>query len=120
MTAIVTIGIDLAKNVFAVHGVDATGKPDLAPQRARGEAVSCSDVRTSAFGHEQSQVKGESSRSTLAMISTRRLLRSSLVTLGVCVDQRVKKHSNSRRLEHLMRGFPTVRPPTLKPRATPN
>ena len=29
MTAIVTIGIDLAKNVFAVHGVDATGKPVL-------------------------------------------------------------------------------------------
>ena len=24
---IVTVGIDLAKNVFAVHGVDATGKP---------------------------------------------------------------------------------------------
>jgi transposase len=29
MTAIVTIGIGLAKNVFAVHGVDATGKPAL-------------------------------------------------------------------------------------------
>lgn len=27
--AIVTLGIDLAKNVFAVHGVDATGKPAL-------------------------------------------------------------------------------------------
>ncbi len=27
--AIVTIGIDLAKNVFAVHGVDATGKATL-------------------------------------------------------------------------------------------
>ena len=26
---IVTVGIDLAKNVFAVHGVDATGKPVL-------------------------------------------------------------------------------------------
>ncbi len=26
---IVTVGIDLAKNVFAVHGVDATGKPAL-------------------------------------------------------------------------------------------
>lgn len=26
---IVTIGIDLAKNVFAVHGVDATGKAVL-------------------------------------------------------------------------------------------
>ncbi|SFZ71925.1 hypothetical protein SAMN02745887_00490 [Chitinimonas taiwanensis DSM 18899] len=27
--AIITIGIDLAKNVFAVHGVDGTGKPTL-------------------------------------------------------------------------------------------
>jgi transposase len=26
---IVTVGIDLAKNVFAVHCVDATGKPVL-------------------------------------------------------------------------------------------
>jgi hypothetical protein len=26
---IVTVGIDLAKNVFAVHGVDTTGKPVL-------------------------------------------------------------------------------------------
>ena len=25
--AIVTLGIDLAKNVFAVHGVDESGKP---------------------------------------------------------------------------------------------
>ena len=38
MTDIVTIGIDLAKNVFAVHGVDATGKPVLlrpSAQRAK-------------------------------------------------------------------------------------
>lgn len=27
--AIVTVGIDLAKNVFAVHGVDEFGKPAL-------------------------------------------------------------------------------------------
>jgi hypothetical protein len=27
--AIVTVGIDLAKNVFAVHGVDELGKPVL-------------------------------------------------------------------------------------------
>ena len=26
---IVTVGIDLAKSVFAIHGVDATGKPVL-------------------------------------------------------------------------------------------
>ena len=25
---IITIGIDLAKNVFAVHGVNETGKPE--------------------------------------------------------------------------------------------
>ena len=31
--AIVTVGIDLAKNVFAVHGVDATGKPVLLKPR---------------------------------------------------------------------------------------
>jgi transposase len=29
MSAIVTIGIDLAKNVFAVHGANATGQPAL-------------------------------------------------------------------------------------------
>ena len=29
MSVIVTIGIDLAKNVFDVHGIDATGKPVL-------------------------------------------------------------------------------------------
>lgn len=27
--AIVTLGIDLAKNVFALHGVGPTGKPEL-------------------------------------------------------------------------------------------
>lgn len=27
--AIVTVGIDLAKNVFAVHGVNEAGKPEL-------------------------------------------------------------------------------------------
>jgi transposase len=26
---IVTVGIDLAKNVFAVHGVNEAGKPEL-------------------------------------------------------------------------------------------
>ncbi len=29
--AIVILGIDPAKNVFAVHGVDETGKPALVP-----------------------------------------------------------------------------------------
>jgi transposase len=37
---IVTVGIDLAKNVFAVHGVDATGKPALVrPSVARGKLL---------------------------------------------------------------------------------
>lgn len=29
MNAVVTVGIDLAKNVFAVHGVDASGRAVL-------------------------------------------------------------------------------------------
>jgi transposase len=38
--AIVTVGIDLAKSVFAVHGVDATGKPALVrPSVARGRLL---------------------------------------------------------------------------------
>jgi transposase len=37
---IVTVGIDLAKNVFAVHGVDATGKPVLVyPSVARNKLL---------------------------------------------------------------------------------
>jgi transposase len=36
--AIVTVGIDLAKNVFAVHGVDATGRATLVrPAVTRGK-----------------------------------------------------------------------------------
>ncbi|MCB1568802.1 MAG: hypothetical protein KDI69_08335 [Xanthomonadales bacterium] len=34
MRTIVTLGIDLAKNVFALHGVDGAGKPVL-PTSAR-------------------------------------------------------------------------------------
>ena len=38
--AIVTIGIDLAKNVFAIHGVDATGKAVLVrPSVARAKLL---------------------------------------------------------------------------------
>lgn len=42
MSAIVTIGIELAKNVFAVHGVDATDYPDGLRTflRTRGPALS--------------------------------------------------------------------------------
>ena len=37
---IVTVGIDLAKNVFAVHGIDATGKPVLVrPSVPRGKLL---------------------------------------------------------------------------------
>jgi transposase len=38
--AIVTLGIDLAKNVFALHGVDATGRAELVrPSVARGKLL---------------------------------------------------------------------------------
>jgi transposase len=34
---ITTVGIDLAKNVFQVHGVDERGKPALRKQLRRGQ-----------------------------------------------------------------------------------
>lgn len=37
--AIIAIGIDLAKNVFAVHGVDATGKAVLVRAAVRRDAL---------------------------------------------------------------------------------
>ena len=38
--AIVTVGIDLAKNVFALHGVDEAGAPRLKqPKVARGSSM---------------------------------------------------------------------------------
>ena len=37
---IITVGIDLAKNVFAVHGVDDNGKPALVkPKVARADLL---------------------------------------------------------------------------------
>ena len=35
ITTIVTVGIDLEKNVFALHGVDETGKPALVRPEVR-------------------------------------------------------------------------------------
>jgi hypothetical protein len=38
--AIVTVGIDLAKNVFAMHGVNEAGKPELVrPEVPRGKLL---------------------------------------------------------------------------------
>lgn len=38
--AIMTIGIDLAKNVFAVHGVNEPGKPELVqPEVPRAKLI---------------------------------------------------------------------------------
>ncbi len=37
--SIITIGIDLAKNVFAVHGVDANGKAVLAKPKVSREQL---------------------------------------------------------------------------------
>lgn len=38
--SIITVGIDLAKNVFALHGVDEVGKPALVkPKVARAQLL---------------------------------------------------------------------------------
>jgi hypothetical protein len=60
MNAIVTIGIDLAKNVFAVHGVDATGKPYLvlpSAHRAKLSRAQMSEAALSAMSGPWSKGK---------------------------------------------------------------
>ena len=42
--SIVTIGIDLAKNVFAVHGVDETGKAVLVKPKVTRESSATSTI----------------------------------------------------------------------------
>jgi len=39
MKPIAVIGIDLAKNVFQVHGVDAVGQPVLTKKLSRGQMI---------------------------------------------------------------------------------
>ena len=58
--AIVTIGMDLAKNVFAVHGVGATGKPALARPsvtRAKLSRAQMSEPALSAMSGHRSKGK---------------------------------------------------------------
>jgi transposase len=42
---ITTIGIDLAKEVFAIHGVDERGHAVLVDKFSNNEAASCSCVK---------------------------------------------------------------------------
>jgi transposase len=39
MTEVITIGVDLAKNVFQTHGVDAEGGVAFRPQVRRGQIL---------------------------------------------------------------------------------
>ncbi|MBW8056218.1 MAG: IS110 family transposase, partial [Nitrospira sp.] len=39
MTEVITIGVDLAKNVFQVHGVDAEGSVIVRRQLRRGQML---------------------------------------------------------------------------------
>jgi transposase len=52
--SIVTVGIDLAKNVFAVHGVDDNGKAVLVkpkvPHRARAGHLCAGPARAVGLG----------------------------------------------------------------------
>ena len=51
--AIVTVGIDLAKNVFAVHGVNDSGKAELVRPRPRHQRASAFAGAADACGHAQ-------------------------------------------------------------------
>jgi hypothetical protein len=65
MSPIVTIGIDLAKNVFAVHGMDATGKLALmrpSAHRAKLNRARMSEPALSAMSGHSSKGKAVAQR----------------------------------------------------------
>jgi hypothetical protein len=43
MSAIITVGLDLAKNVFKVHGADAYGRSVLRKKSRRAQVLESSD-----------------------------------------------------------------------------
>jgi transposase len=47
--SIITVGIDLAKNVFAVHGVDDNGKPALVKPKVSREHLLAADRPVAAL-----------------------------------------------------------------------
>jgi hypothetical protein len=54
---IVTVGIDLAKNVFAVHGVDEAGKPALVrPEVSRGKLLELIASQSVALPHQHASL----------------------------------------------------------------
>jgi hypothetical protein len=66
--AIVTVGIDLAKNVLAVHGVDSAGKPVLVCPSGRQDRrrPATKRVRHSSRRHHQEPI--DNARRTLDVI----------------------------------------------------
>jgi len=59
MSAIVTIGIDLAKNVFAVHGADATGNAALMQLSTHLANLSCAQMSEPALSAMNSRSSKE-------------------------------------------------------------
>lgn len=77
--AIVSVGIDLAKNVFAVHGVDESGKPALVrPSVPRARLLNGTGSSPDSPAHRRSpdpyeQVCGPATDLTLALIQLQRI-----------------------------------------------
>ena len=65
---ITTVGIDLAKNVFQVHGIDERGKAVLRKQLGRGRAPKSTASRLRRHGRDHGHTAGSGATG----LSTRR------------------------------------------------
>ncbi|MCC8955186.1 hypothetical protein H8B02_17585 [Bradyrhizobium sp. Pear77] len=70
MNEVTTVGLDLAKRVFQVHGADAKGRPVLQKKLRREEVLSffaCCRLVLSAWKHVHHRITGHARFARLAM-----------------------------------------------------
>lgn len=91
---IVTVGIDLAKNVFAVHGVGESGKPELVrPEVPRAKLIELiAGLPPCLIGMEACSGARHRAREFIAFGQTVRLMAPKLVAPYRMSGERVRAH----------------------------
>ena len=120
--AIVTIGIDLAKNVFAVHGINEAGKPMLVkPTVARSKLLELiASLPPCTIGMEACSGAHHWARLFMAHGHTVRLMAPKFVAPYRLSGKQVKNDAADAAAicEAVQRGYP--QPPSSTPRSSTN
>jgi hypothetical protein len=100
--AIVTVGIDLAKNVFAVHGVDETGKAVLVrPEVPRAKLMAPKFVVPRGMLSSAATTSSVRAPRCLALLSACSLKSGVLLILCICSRRSAADHPLENWRRHL-------------------